>query len=161
MQFVQPWTIELGSHGKAIGVTMTTDPLAAFNTALTAYLQPIMNNFMDLQTWAQISAGGEWGVCDDVLDRLNKNLDGLRANHATAYEMSCPEDAWIPTCRISMILSIKDVEILFGVTLIRSEIVALDFPEDDFLEDLQGVDLAYEFKKLLTFASLSRVRLSP
>lgn len=59
MQFIEPRTIELGSNGEAIGVTMTTDHLADFNTALTAYLQPIMNDFMDLQTWAQISVGGE------------------------------------------------------------------------------------------------------
>ena len=160
MQFIETWSIELGSNGKAIGVTMTTDHLADFNAALTAYLQPIMNNFMDLQTWAQISAGGEWGVSDDVMDRLNKRLNGLRANHATSYEMSCPEDPWIPTCRISIILIIKGVEIQFDAILIRSEIVALDFPEDDFLEELQGVDLAHEFEKRQTFASMSRGRLS-
>jgi hypothetical protein len=138
---------------------MTTDHLADFNTALMTYLQPIMNNFMDLRTWAQISAGGEWGVRDDVLDRLNKNLDGLRAKHATSYEMTCPEDPWIPTCRISMILAIKGIEIQFDAIQIRSEIVALDFPEDDFLEELQGVDLAHEFDKLQTLASMSRGRL--
>lgn len=81
---------------------------------------------------------------DDVLDRLNKNLNSIRANHTTSYEMSCPEDPWIPTCRISIILTIKGLEILFDAILIRSEIVALDFPEDDFLEELQGMDLAHE-----------------
>lgn len=84
----------------------------------------------------------------------------LWTKHATSYEMSCPEDPWIPTCRISMILTIKGVEILFDAILIRSEIVALDFPEDDFLEELQGVDLAHEFDKIQTFASMSRGRLS-
>ena len=78
------------------------------------------------------------------------------ANHATSYEMSCPEDTWIPTCRISMNLTIKGVEILFNVILIRSEIVALDFSEADFLEELEGVGLALEFEKRLTFAGMSR-----
>lgn len=160
MQFIDLWIIELVSHGEHIGVTMTTDQLADFNAALTAYLQPIMNDFMDLHTWAQISAGGEWGVGIDVLDRLNKSLDGLRANHATSFEMSCPEDPWIPTCRISIILIIKGVEIQFDAILIRSEIMALDFPEDDLLEELQGVDLAHEFEKRQTFASMSRGSLS-
>jgi hypothetical protein len=135
---------------------METAQSTAFEAVLKAYLEPILNNFMDLQVWAHICAGGEWGADDDVLAPLNRALDVLKANHATAYEMSCPEDAWIPTCRISMIFTIKDVEILFDAILIRSEIVALDFPEDDFLEELQGVDLAYEFEKLLTFASMSR-----
>ena len=48
------------------------------------------------------------------------------------------------------------MEILFDAILIRSKIVALDFPEDDFLEELQGVDLALEFEKRLTFAGMSR-----
>jgi hypothetical protein len=48
------------------------------------------------------------------------------------------------------------MEILFDVILIRSEIVALDFSEDDFWEQLEGVDLALEFEKRLTFASMSR-----
>ena len=135
---------------------MEAAQVTAFGAALKAYLQPNLNNFKDLQVWAHISAAGEWGADDEVLGPLNRQLDVLKANHATSYEMSCPEDAWIPTCRISMILTVKDVKIQFDAILIRSEIVALDFPEDDFLDDLQGVDLAYEFEKLLTFASLSR-----
>jgi hypothetical protein len=138
---------------------MKTAQVTAFEAVLKAYLQPILNNFMDLQVWAHICAGGEWGVDDDVLAPLNRQLDVLKVNHATSYEMSCPEDAWIPTCRISMIFSIKGVEILFDVMLIRSEIVALHFPENEFLEDLRGVDLAYEFEKRLTFAGMSRTRL--
>ena len=57
-----------------------------------------------------------------------------------------------------MILTIKGADIEFDAILIRSEIVALDFPEDDFWEPLEGVELAYEVEKLLTFASLSRGR---
>jgi hypothetical protein len=55
-----------------------------------------------------------------------------------------------------MILTIKGVDVLFDAILIRSEIVVLDFPEDDFWEQLEGVDLALEFEKRLTFASMSR-----
>ena len=135
---------------------MKTAQITAFEDALKAYLQPILNNFMDLRVWAHISAAGEWGAGDDVLGPLNRALDVLKANHATSYEMSCPEDTWIPTCRISMNLTIKGVEILFDVILIRSEIVALDFPEDDFWEQLEGVDMALEFEKRLSFAGMSR-----
>jgi hypothetical protein len=137
---------------------MKSAQIADFEKVLTTYLQPILNNFMDLQVWAHISAAGEWGADDDVLGPLNRVLDVLKANHATSYEMSCPEDAWTPTCRISMNLTIKGADIEFDVILIRSDIVALDFPEDEFLEDLQGVDLALEFEKLQTFASMSRGR---
>lgn len=137
---------------------MKNAQIADFEKVLTTYLQPVMNQFLDLKIWAHISAAGEWGADDDVLGPLNRALDVLKANHATSYEMSCPEDAWTPTCRISMNLTIKGVDIEFDVILIRSEIVALDFPEDEFLEDLQGVDLALEFEKLQTFASMSRGR---
>ncbi len=59
-----------------------------------------------------------------------------------------------------MTLTVKGAEIQFDAILIRSEIVALDFPEDDFLEELQGVDLAHEFGKIQTFATMSRGRLA-
>lgn len=135
---------------------MTTNQLAKFDAALTAYLQPIMHNFIDLQTWAQISAGGVWGASEDFLDRLNKNLDGLLAKHATSHEMSCPGEPWTPTCCISMLLTVKGVDIGFDVILVRSEIVALDFGDEEFLQDLQGVDLTWEFEKMQTFSALSR-----
>ena len=137
---------------------MKTAQITAFEAALTAYLQPIMDNFLDLQVWARISAGGEWGADADVLGPLNVSLDALKANYASSYEMSCPGEPWVPTCRISLILTIKGVEIGFDVILVRSEIVALDFGDADFLQDLQGVDLAREFEKHQTLAALSRSR---
>lgn len=135
---------------------MNTAQITAFEAALAEYLQPKMNNHIDLQMWAQISAGGEWGADAELLGELNAGLDGLNAQHATAYEMSCPGEPWVPTCRISMMLTIKGVEIGFNVILVRSEIVALDFGDEDFLQDLQGVDLAREFEKIQILAALSR-----
>ena len=137
---------------------MQTAQIADFEKVLTTYLQPVMNQFLDLKIWALISAGGVWGADDDLLGKLNRELDGVRANHATSEEMSCPEDPWVPTCSISMILTIKSVEIEFDVILIRSEIVALEFSEKEFLEDLPDVDLAREFEKIQTHAILSRGR---
>jgi hypothetical protein len=137
---------------------MKTAQITAFDAALKAYLQPILDNFLDLQVWAQISASGEWGADDGVLGPLNRELGVLKANHATSYEMSCPEDAWIPTCSISMILTIKGVEVAFNVILVRSAIIALDFGDEDFLEELQGVDLAREFEKMQTFSAMSRTK---
>ncbi len=54
---------------------------------------------------------------------------------------------------------VNGVEIQFDAILIRSEIAALDFPKDYFLEELQGVDLAHEFGKIPTSAAMSRGRL--
>ncbi len=51
---------------------MKTDQLADFDSALTAYRQPKKNNYLGLQSWVQVSAGGEWGVSKDVPNRLNK-----------------------------------------------------------------------------------------
>jgi hypothetical protein len=82
----------------------------------------------------------------------------VQANHATSEEMSCPEDPWVTTCSISMTLTIKGVEIDFFIILIRSEIVALDFTEKEFLEALADIDLAREFEKIQTHAILSRGR---
>lgn len=135
---------------------MKTAQITAFEAALTEYLQPKMNIHINLQTWALISAAGESGADERLLCKLNADLDGLSANYASSYEMSCPDEPWVPTCLISMMLTIKGVEINFDVILVRSEIVALDFGDEDFLQDLQGVDLAREFEKMQTFAALSR-----
>ena len=51
------------------------------------------------------------------------------------------------------------MEIQFDAILIRTEIAALGFPEDYFLEEMQGVDLAHEFEKPQTFTIMSRGRL--
>lgn len=135
---------------------MKVSNTSALEVALTEYLQPKMDKHIDLQTWARISASGEWGADEELLGDLNADLDGLRGISATSYEMACPGEPWVPTCRISMMLTIRNVEIGFDVILVRSEIVALDFGEEDFLHDLLGVDLAREFAKKQTFAAMSR-----
>ena len=131
-----------------------TDQIDAFTGALQAHLQPLLDDFMNLEVWARICIGDLEGDDEHIREILAEQLPGFDVNWVTVAGSDFT-GTWTPKCTLALCTRIKGEEVCVDVDVTKSTITAVKLSAKELPSSLDGVDLVHEFEKWQTYLALS------
>jgi hypothetical protein len=131
------------------------DQIDAFTGALQAHLQPLLDDFMNLEVWARICIGDLEGDDEHIREILAEQLPGFDVNWVTV-DGSDFTGTWTPKCTLVLCTEIKGEEVRVDVDVTKSTITAVKLSNKELPASLDGVDLVHEFGKWQTYLVLSK-----
>jgi hypothetical protein len=132
-----------------------TDQIDAFTTVLQAHLQPLFDDFMNLEVWARICIGDLEGDDEHIREILAAQLPGFDVDWVTVDGTDFA-DTWTPKCCIVLCMELKGHDVRVEVYLTRAIITDITFGKQPMPKELKQIDLVKEFERKHLLLALSQ-----